>query len=412
MAELMQSDITIIGAGPAGLTAALALGKKGIPCLLIDKHHFPREKICGDGLSGKVVSTLNKINPDYVRDLDRMNFVTGSHAVRFFSPAVKMMELSFQPGIPSLPPGFICKRFAFDNFLLKKALEIPEISFHSGIQVDKITRKNGTVSIEDKAGKKVIKTRLVLFAAGADRSLTAQLTPSYPEGFEEGIGVRGYFNNVIGSDEQYAIEIHFLKELLPWYLWIFPFEDGSANVGLALPESLAKKNPLSLKELLFHLIKKYPHLEKRFAASSLNGKIEAKRLPYYNGHFTIAGDNYMLLGDAARLIDPFTGEGIGNAMASGNIAAEIAARCLKTQNFNNTCTGDYESEVYKKLGPDLDTGIKLQKLAHHKELLNMIIGKAARNEKIRNIISEMIYDIKAKSKLKQAFSHVKLLSGI
>lgn len=412
MPELIQADITIIGAGPAGLTAALALNKRGIPCLLIDKHHFPREKICGDGLSGKVISTLNKIDPGLARDLASTKFVTASHAVRFYSPAVKMMELSFQPGLASLPSGFICKRVEFDNFLHNKALEIPEINFQSDIHVTKLTRKNGNVIIEDKNRTKVIETRLVLFSAGADSSLISQLDPSYPVDFEEGIGVRGYFKHVSGSDHQHAIEIHFLKELLPWYLWIFPFADGSANVGLALPESMAKKTPLSLKDLLFHLIKKYPHLEKRFAASSLNGKIEAARLPYYNGPFKISGDNYMLLGDAARLIDPFTGEGIGNAMESGYRAAEIAGSCLKTQNFSYNCTKDYETDVYKKLEPDLATGLKLQGLARSKILLNMVIGKAARNDKTRHLFSEMLYDTKAKSKLSHLFFYFKLLIGI
>lgn len=411
MPDLIRSDITIIGAGPAGITAALELGKKGIPCLLIDKHHFPREKICGDGLSGKVISTLNKIDPEYVTALGNTGLATVSNAVRFYSPALKMMELSFQPGQPSMPSGFICKRISFDSFLLAKALAFPHLRFLGDTQVNKLTRKDGMIMIEDKAGRIIAETRLLLFAAGADKSLIGQLDPSYPFGSEEGIGVRGYFDNVSGSDQNHAIEIHFLKELLPWYLWIFPFSDGSANVGLALPEPLAKKNPLSLKELLFHLIEKYPHLEKRFAHAKLNGKIEANRLPYYTGMFRIAGDNYMLLGDAARLIDPFTGEGIGNAMASGLIASEHAAGCLESHDFSYEYARKYETDVYKKLGPDLATGLKLQGLASRKALLNLVIGKASRHEKTRDMISEMLYDTNAKRKLSKSLFYLKLLLG-
>ena len=126
MPPSIRSDIAIIGAGPAGATAAIALARKGIPALLIDKYEFPRRKICGDGLSGKVVSNLNRLDPSFVSELSVSGFATKSHAVRFYSPNLKMMELSFQPDQPSYPPGFISKRTDFDHFLLGKALTFTE----------------------------------------------------------------------------------------------------------------------------------------------------------------------------------------------------------------------------------------------------------------------------------------------
>jgi len=412
MGDSIKSDITIIGAGPAGITAALTLGKKGIPCLLIDKYQFPREKICGDGLSGKVISSLNKINPLYVSGLRDSGIAAGSQAVRFYSPGLKMMELSFKPDDLSLPSGLICKRIDFDNYLLTKALTFPEIQFEGGVQINKMTRNNGNILLHDKSNKIIAETRLVLFAAGADLTLIRQLDPSCPVSAEEGLGVRGYFENVIGSDHKHAIEIHFLKELLPWYLWIFPFSDGSANVGLALPSSLAKKKPLSLKELLYFLIEKYPHLKNRFINAKLTGKIEANRLPYYTGPIQIAGDNYLLLGDAARLIDPFTGEGIGNAMVSGFLAAENAEECLKKSDFSFSGTQNYQYKIYEKLDPELALGLKLQSLARRKRLLNLVIGKASRNEKTRNFISEMLYKANTKRNLNKPLFYIKLILGL
>ncbi|NTV84340.1 MAG: NAD(P)-binding protein, partial [Bacteroidales bacterium] len=129
MPELIKSDIAIIGAGPAGTTAAIALAKKGIPSLLIDKHDFPRQKICGDGLSGKVVSNLNRLDEEYIPALIRSGSATGSHSARFFAPNLKMMELSFQAGHSAIPPGLICRRVDFDDFLHKKALEFEMIRF-------------------------------------------------------------------------------------------------------------------------------------------------------------------------------------------------------------------------------------------------------------------------------------------
>lgn len=412
MPNIPKPDICIIGAGPAGLTAALVLGNKGIPCLLIDKNQFPRDKICGDGLGGKVLSTLDKINPDYPKELEKCSFATGSHGVRFFSPNGKMMELSFNQDNPSHAPGYVCKRRDFDHFLLEKALANPAVRFTGGMYVNQVTRQDDKVILRDTNGNTLAETRLLLFAAGNDKAMLHQLSAPDESPVEEGIGVRGYFENVSGSDQNHSIEIHFLKELLPWYLWIFPFSNGSANAGLALPESDARKSKQSLKELFFYLIEKYPHLKPRFANAELVGKIEANRLPYYNHPVKVAGDNYMLLGDAARLIDPFTGEGIGNAMVSGYTAAEIASGCLASGDFSANVTARYQQEVYRKLGPELELGLRLQKLARNRRLLNLVIGRASRDEKLRGKISEMLYSEQAKSQLKNPMFYLKLLSGL
>jgi menaquinone-9 beta-reductase len=404
------SDITIIGAGPAGIASALVLGKKGIPCLLIDKDQFPRQKICGDGLSGKVVSTLEKINSTYVSELSQSGFASASRAVRFYSPSLKMMELFFKPEQANMPTGFVCKRIDFDQFLLTKALNFPTVNFQPGIQIEKLVRNEGSVILEDKDGRHIAETKMILFAAGANRKLISHLDPSYITP-SVGIGVRGYFENVTGSDQQNAIEIHFLKELLPWYLWIFPFRDGSANAGLALPSQMTKDNPLNLKELFYHLIEKYPHLKRRFESASLNGKIEAARLPYYSGSTQIAGDNYLLLGDAAMLIDPFTGEGIGNAMLSGYYAAETASDCLERNDFTSLITENYQQQVDKNPGAELRLGLKLQNLACRRVLLNLVIGRASRNDNIRKSISEMLYSNEQKGKLSKPSFYIKMMLG-
>jgi menaquinone-9 beta-reductase len=411
MPSPIKSDITIIGAGPAGLTTALMLGKKEISCLLIDKDQFPRQKICGDGLSGKVVSILEKIDPGYVAELGQSDFATESKAVRFFSPSLKMMELSFQPEKETTATGFVCKRIDFDQFLLNQALKFPSINFQYGIRVENLVRNNDSVILEDKEGRQIAVTRLVLFAAGANRKLIRQLDPTYITP-SVGIGVRGYFENVTGSNQNNAIEIHFLKELLPWYFWIFPFHDGSANAGLALPSQKAKDNQLNFRELFYHLIEKYPHLKKRFEKASLNGKMEAARLPYYSGPMQIAGDNYLLLGDAASLIDPFTGEGIGNAMLSGYYAAETAVDCLESKDFTPLITKNYQQKIDKNPGAELKLGLKLQNLARRQFILNLVIGRASRDENTRKSISEMLYSNEQKGKLSKTSFYIKLILGL
>lgn len=406
-----QSDITILGAGPAGTTAAISLAKKGIPSLLIDKTNFPRPKICGDGLSGKVIGNLKRLDPDLTGEIRNSGLATDSGAARFFAPNRKMAELSFKPDDPALPAGLICSRIDFDDFLLRKALTMKEITFSGGNNIEKIYLEDGVVTLQNQEGRIVARTRLLLFAAGSDKRMIRLLDPGYAPNSEEGIGIRAYFENVAGSDHKNAIEIHFFKELLPWYFWIFPFNDGSANVGLALPESIAKKNSMSLKELLQHIPGSYPDLRSRFKGAKMKGRPEAARLAFYTGPCKIAGDHYLLLGDAARLIDPFTGEGVGNAMSSGRFAAEIAAECMAGGNFTQQVTGKYQEMVESKLVPELALSLKLQSLARYGSLLNLVIGRASANEKTRDLISEMLYNPDVKKRLSKPGFYIKMLLG-
>jgi len=406
-----RSDITILGAGPAGTTAAISLAKRGIPSLLIDKATFPRPKICGDGLSGKVINNLIRLNPEYIDELRKSGITTDSMAARFYAPNRKMAELSFQSDDPTLPTGLICSRIDFDDFLLRKALSMKNITFSGGNKIEKIFLENGFVNLEDNKGQIIARTRLLLFAAGSDKNLIRQLDKSYAVGSKEGIGVRAYFENVGGSDHKKAIEIHFFNDLLPWYFWIFPFSDGSANVGLALPESIAKKSQMSLKEQLFHIIESNPDIKSRFKGAELRGKPEAARLAFYTGTGKIADDHYLLLGDAARLIDPFTGEGIGNAMASGRFASDVAAECWSAGNFTATYTGKYQEIVNSRLVPELALSLKLQSLAKYRSLLNLVIGRASGNENTRRLISEMLYNPDVKKKLSKPGFYIKMLLG-
>ena len=117
----------------------------------------------------------------------------------------------------------------------------------------------------------------------------------------------------------------------------------------------------------------------------------------------------MLLGDAAGLIDPFTGEGIGNAMASAKIAIKVANKCLKKGDFSKNSTSNYNKLLWNELGPELKTSTKLQDLAKYKLLLNFIMGKASKNTKIQDIITGMLAKEIPKEKLSNPLFYLRVL---
>src|SRR5690606_35543296 len=142
-------------------------------------------------------------------------------------------------------------------------------------------------------------------------------------------GVRAYYRGVTGLDPQGFIELIFLKDLLPGYLWIFPLPDGRANVGLGLRSDVVRKRRTDLKKLLRTLLAEHPQLRGRFAQATAEGPVQGMGLPLASKRQALSGDGFMLVGDAAHLIDPFTGEGISHAMISGVHAANRAAEALR-----------------------------------------------------------------------------------
>ena len=117
----------------------------------------------------------------------------------------------------------------------------------------------------------------------------------------------------------------------------------------------------------------------------------------------------MLVGDAASLIDPFSGEGIGNAMKSGMIAAQIAEKCLLANDFSDNFIGQYDIEVYNKLWSELNLSRKMQQLVNYPKLFNLVVIKANKNKVLRETIICMFDDLDLREKLKQPSFYFKLL---
>ncbi len=119
---IKETDICIIGAGPGGAAASLFLDKYGIDNVIVDKSGFPRDKICGDACSGKVVDTLKKINPEYAKEILGTDFQIDSWGVAFIAPNGKKLRVPFKIKFEKDddPPGFISKRIDFDNYLVQK----------------------------------------------------------------------------------------------------------------------------------------------------------------------------------------------------------------------------------------------------------------------------------------------------
>jgi menaquinone-9 beta-reductase len=210
-------------------------------------------------------------------------------------------------------------------------------------------------------------------------------------------------------DDDNFIELHFLKHLLPGYFWIFPLPDGSANVGLGMRSDKVSKKKINLKKELLNIINHHPEIKKRFQFAVPQDEIRGFGLPLGSKKRNISGSNYLLTGDAASLIDPFTGEGIGNAMLSGIIAARHTVECFAENNFSAPFNKKYDAAVYDRLSNELNLSRTMQQLATFPRLFNFVVNKAAHNQTLKQTISAMFENISLRHKLSQPSFYINLL---
>jgi menaquinone-9 beta-reductase len=407
----LSTNILIIGAGPGGVAAAMQLAKQGIECTVVDKAVFPRDKICGDALSGKVVEVLKKINPAIIRNFSEQDFQLGSWGVNFVAPNGNTLRVPFKKDIDKQKnaPGFISKRIDFDNFLLQQIKNNQLIKIIEGADLSEFQKTENGFICKDKKGEHVVETRLVIAADGAQSRFARWTGDAVPEPQHYCAGIRAYYKNVTGMDADNFIELHFLKELLPGYFWIFPLPNGYANVGLGIRSDKISKQKVNLKHELQKIVSRHPVISQRFKDAALEGDIKGFGLPLGSKKRKISGEHYLLIGDAASLIDPFTGEGIGNAMFSGMFAAQHASKCFRENNFSAAFNRQYDKAVYNRLWNELKLSRTMQRLARYPSLFNFVVNKANNNIMLKETISAMFEDLDLRDRLSRPSFYLNLL---
>ena len=409
----ITTEILIIGAGPGGVATALQLAKQNIASVIVDKANFPRDKICGDALSGKVVEVLKKIDATLLNDLHLQPVQLGSSGVSFVAPNNKVLEVPFKQNFDihnQQPPGYISKRIHFDNFLFNTLKKYPNhIRVLENTDLTTFEKIDNGYRATSKDGETIIQAKLVIAADGAQSRFARFTGDMKVEPKHYCAGVRAYYKNVSGMHNANFIELHFIKDLLPGYFWIFPLPNGEVNIGVGIRSDKISKHKLNLKNILNTIIQHHPEISKRFANAEMVDDVKGFGLPLGSKKRNISGDNYLLVGDAASLIDPFTGEGIGNAMMSGLFAANHAIQCLQQNNFSAEYNKQYDTTVYKRLWSELKLSRTMQQLVVFPWLFNFVVNKAATNATLRDTISAMFEDLDLRDRLRKPSFYLDLM---
>ena len=412
---MLKTDICIVGAGPGGAATALKLSHLNIPCVLVDKATFPRDKICGDAISGKAVTILRRIDPAIMERFEAtVTEQTHVWGIRFVSPKAKEIDVPFRLDYdPGNDPkqGFVSKRIDFDKMLIGEVKRRENIDLYEGVTIENYEKTKAGYRISSKDQSFVVETRLLVVANGAHSSFSRHHAGLKKDEKHHAGAVRAYYRNVTGMHPDGFIELHFLKDIIPGYLWIFPLPGGYANVGLGMRSDYISKRRFNLGKSMQELIKNSPHLQERFKDAELTGKIAGYGLPLGSKKRHISGDHFMLIGDAGHLIDPLSGEGIGNAIYSGFIAAEQAQKCLETSNFSASFMKAYDERVERVLGKEMEISYRLQQMMARPWLVNLLANWVARNRSLLDVIARMYTDLEVRKKALNPFFWLKLLAG-
>ncbi len=425
-------DVLIVGAGPAGCAAAITANRAGLDVLVVDKAEFPRDKTCGDGLTTMALGELARLG---VSVGECSSAARPSHAT-LRSPSGRMARLPLQKKATSEaaePAGSvaIATRSEFD-FALTQAMRSAGITLLEGVGVDEISltdnscsdhgcvvRLNGSASSHAQidyarygsAGHDYashIRARHVIAADGVysnvRRSLglgpvnylgewhaarqyrrvrpqNNQTTNSQAAGCRTATGSAS--DKISGSEQD--LWVWFEPDILPGYVWSFPLSDGIVNFGfcaLRAPKTERKKTGHDMAEIWRSLTTR-PHIAEVLGHTEPCGPQRAWPIPARGiGEMPLAHGPVLFCGDAAALADPLTGEGIGQALLTGRLAAEAIA------------TGaDYERSVKQAIGADNRLSRLLSSALSRPAVANLVVRLVGTNEWSQRNFGRWLFEV-------------------
>ena len=408
MIDGQQFDVIIVGAGPAGAATATSLQNSGLSVALLDRAVFPRDKICGDALSVDVVNQLKILSPLLSKEFDSFDKKIPSYGVRMFSPDGNHIDIPFYYK-GQKASGYISQRMDFDHLLIRHLTRVSNVTVFEGYEVLSVKCNEEIVQVKTNHG--TLTSAMVVGADGAHSIVGKELQRTTMEKEHYSAGLRVYYEGVTSFHAENFIELHFFKDILPGYLWIFPLPNNRANVGIGVLSSVVSSRKINLRDALQNLLKTDDRFKERFRSANALETVKGFGLPLGSRQQKLSGNRFLLTGDAASLIDPFSGEGIANAIRSGRVAASHIISAFHKQDFSASFNVEYDREIYRRMWKELKLSHGLQKLCRYQFLFNFIVKRANSSPYVRQFLIDSLANIEKKKLLLRPGFYYQILFG-
>ncbi|MGC5017198.1 geranylgeranyl reductase family protein [Micromonospora sp. DT47] len=328
-----DADVIVVGAGPGGSATAYHLAKHGVRVLLLEKTEFPREKVCGDGLTPRAVRQLVRMGVDTSPEAGWLH----NKGLRVIGGGVRL-ELDW-PDLASFPNyGLVRTRLDFDDLLAQRAVSAgAKLQTSVNVIGPVLDADDRVIGVQAEVGPDnepaTFHAPLVVAADGVSGRLPLALGLAKREDRPIGVAVRRYYRSPAKHDDDYLESWLELRAkgsdaLLPGYGWIFGLGDGRVNVGLGVLNSSSAFGRTNYRRLLTDWLANTPEDWGMTDEANAEGPILGAALPMGFNRVPHYTRGVLLVGDSGGMVNPFNGEGIAYAMESGELAAEVAVQAL------------------------------------------------------------------------------------
>lgn len=373
-----QADVIVVGAGPAGASTASWLADRGLSVALLEKSSFPRDKVCGDGLTPRATKQLLRMGVDVSEQAGWLHNkglrVYGAHPDPFHIPWPTLAEF------PSF--GLVRKRADFDELLARHAVA-KGATLHEQVNVTGAVLDDRTgriTGVRTKDGR-TFTAPLVVAADGNSSPVAKSMGLLKNAKRPMGVACRTYFTSPRHDDAWMESWLQLWdgkpgeSNLLPGYGWIFGLGDGTCNVGLGTVASSATSQKINYRDLLQRWLANTP-AEWGFNPDNQVGGIASAALPMAFNRKPAYSRGLVLVGDSGGMVSPFNGEGIPYAMEAGEAAADAIARAhaegVGTPAAERALAG-YPATLRDEWGGYFRLGQVFVKLIEHPEVMRICV---------------------------------------
>jgi len=373
---VVQADAIVVGAGPAGSTTARYLAARGLHVALLEKATFPRDKVCGDGLTPRCTRAMIRMGLDVSESAGWIHNL----GLRVYGGRVAPFVLPW-PELATFPSfGLARRRSELDEILARHAVAGGAELFENTAVTEPVLDGAGRICGVRTADGGLFTAPVVVAADGNSSKLALRMGREKRDDRPMGVAVRTYVESPRHAEPYMESWLQLWdgepgrSNLLPGYGWAFPLGDGTMNVGLGTVAPNAKAlGKVDYRALLQTWLKGAP-AEWGIGWSGVTEPVKGAALPMSFNRQPAYADGLLLVGDAGGMISPFNGEGIAYAMEAGELAADAIAeahyRGPGTPSAERALQG-YQTRVKAELGGYFRLGTVFVALINHPSIMRL-----------------------------------------